>query len=299
MGPGAQPRAQSEGSSAGGTPLPSSGTPCFSCPEDLLAVAVKLRPLWDAGVRTYFIAFDVVPELIDPRDIAAYGVGEAGYARASADFLNRLLVALRQQDPRAHLMTIGARYHGTSDLPYLQALRATLHPAIEVLWTGPAQDCCGSTPYGPDAVAAISGLIGRRPVMWENWINNDRTGGFEQQIYLGPYRRDPAVASMVNGFLFNAMSQPDLNSLPLGTASDWLRGPSRYAPRRAFLRHVDRLAGDLSPWLRAFAETSAASRLDPRGAAPTFAPRRGCLVRIAPAETGRAAATSSSASSSW
>ena len=52
--------------------------------------------------------------------------GDQAFGRANGDFLSRLYVALRNRDPRARLLTVGADYSGTSDTPYLRGLRATL-----------------------------------------------------------------------------------------------------------------------------------------------------------------------------
>jgi hyaluronoglucosaminidase len=269
ISPGHNPKSEPPG----GSNLPPSEPMCFSCPEDFAVLEAKLEPFWQAGVRTFKVSFDdAVANFTHPWDFEAYGEGPKAYGRANADLLNRLLARLRERDPSARLLTVGARYHGTEDRPYLAGLREKLDPSIEVMWVGPDNEpCCGTSPYPASALLPVQPLIGRRPFIWENWVNNDRAGGNERRIYLGPYQRDPAYLDVTRGLVFNAMNEPDLNMLPLATAAEWLRDPYGYVPHQAWSRAITRLAGPKKGrWLRAWAETSASTRLDQDGAAPTF-----------------------------
>jgi hypothetical protein len=236
----------------------------------------KLRPFVDAGSRTVMISFDDVTKVLtDPRDLAAYGGGDEGFGRANGDFLSRLAERL----PGTRVLTVGADYSGTSDTPYLTGLRATLAPAVDVMWTGVS---IPSQAFTPGDARAYGEAIGRRPVVWDNWTNNDTAGNFggldAVRIFLGPYKRDPAVAGELRGFFFNPMNEADLNQLPLATAGDWMRDPRRYRERSSWLRAVRELAGGgragrarREP-LRAFAEASYSTKLD-FDDAPTFARR--------------------------
>ena len=262
------------------TPAPPTGVPsaplCFSCPGDLDAVVAKLQPFVAAGSRTVMISFDDVTKVLtDPRDLAAYGGGDEGFGRANGDFLTRLA----QRLPGTRVLTVGADYSGTSDTPYLTGLRATLAPEIDVMWTGVS---IPSQAFTPEHARAYGRAIGRRPVVWDNWTNNDTAGNFggldAVRIFLGPYKRDPSVAPELRGFFFNPMNEADLNQLPLATAGSWMRNPARYRERSSWLRAVRELAGPgrrgraRRESLRAFAETSYSTKLD-FDDAPTFARR--------------------------
>jgi hyaluronoglucosaminidase len=262
------------------TPAPPTGVPsaplCFSCPGELDAVVAKLRPFIDAGSRTVMISFDDVTKVLtDPRDVAAYGGGDEGFGRANGDFLTRLAARL----PGVRVLTVGADYSGTSDTPYLTGLRETLARQIDVMWTGVS---IPSKAFTPADARGYGEAIGRPPVVWDNWTNNDTAGNFggigTARIFLGPYKRDPAVSPELRGFFFNPMNEADLNLLPLATAGDWMRDPRRYRERSSWLRAVRELAGPgrrgrarREP-LRAFAEASYSTKLD-FDDAPTFARR--------------------------
>ncbi len=263
------------------TPAAPSGAPsrdiCFACPEDMRAVLDKLEPFRLAGARTFMLSFDdVTKTLTHPQDLVAYGGGDEGFGRANGDFLSRLLDALRERTPDARLLTVGADYSGTADTDYLRGLRATLRPEVGVMWTGlsiPAQE------FSPEDAAAYGQRIGRQPLVWENWTNNDTAGNATPhgttRVFLGPYRRRADAAAAVGGFFFNPMNEADLNLLPLATAGDWMRDPTRYSRRASWLAAVKELSGPgragraLFRTLRAFAEASWSTKLDP-DEAPTF-----------------------------
>lgn len=226
---------------------PPSAPLCFSCTEDLNAVLSKFEPFRRLGVRTFMVSFDdVVKALSDPRDLGAYGgAGDEAFGRASGDFLTRLLAALRQRTPRAGLVTVGADYSGTADTDYLRGLRSTLDPAVGVMWTGtsvPARD------FSAADARAYGEAIGRKPLLWDNWTNNDTAGNAIQplgtaRIFLGPYRHKAEIAAEIDGIFLNPANEADLNLLPFGTAVDFMRSPRRYRPRRSWLRSVTELAG--------------------------------------------------------
>jgi hypothetical protein len=237
----------------------------------------KLEPFRAAGARTFMLSFDdVTKTLSHPQDLVAYGAGDEGFGRANGDFLSRLYAALRERTADARLLTVGADYSGTGDTPYLQGLRATLRPEVGVMWTGlsiPAQE------FAPEDAAAYGRNIGRRPLVWDNWTNNDTAGNATPhgttRLFLGPYKRRADAAGAVGGFFFNPMNEADLNLLPLATAGDWMRDPARYSRRSSWLRHAGALAGRGRAGrarfrsLRAWAETSWSTKLDP-DEAPTF-----------------------------
>jgi beta-N-acetylglucosaminidase len=162
--------------------------------------------------------------------------------------------------PGATLLTVLTDYAGTGDTPYLSGVRATLDPAVGVLWTGPAVQ---HTNFSPQDAQAYGGLIGRAPIVWDNWSNTDGcctlpASQDHTTALLGPYRRRADIVGSVGGVFLQPTNEADLNKLPLATAADWLDDPGGYDPDVAWRTEVARLtggnsaAGDL---LRAWAET--------------------------------------------
>jgi hypothetical protein len=237
-------------------------------------VVDKFGPFLDAGVRTVMVSFDDVAErFARPEDTAAFGSEPGAYGAGTGSFLNRVYDLLQARAPGTELLTVPADYAGTNDTPYLQGLRATLRPAVHVMWTGTR---VRSMNWQPADAAKYAALIGRKPIVWDNWTNNDfvvdATSLTSARLFLGPYTRAPNVAQAVDGWFFNPASEADVNMLPLATAGDWLRNPYRYDARSSWLRAVSEIARGnpaLSQTLRAFAETSYSTRLS-RVEGPTF-----------------------------
>ena len=253
---------------------------CFSCPEEVEALLAKLEPFRRAGAETFMVSFDDVQRRFAAAiDGFVYGEGDLAYGRANGDLLTRLDTALRERDPDARLLTVGADYAGTRASDYLRGLRETLAPGVEVMWTGPAIQ---ARPFAAADADAYGDLVGRAPVVWENWTTNDlirRPGSPPTRIFLGPYRQSGGLAGHVRGFFFNPANEAELNMLPFATAAQWLRRPRAYRPRRAFLRAVRDLGGGEAASLRAFAECSYSSTLLPRTEAPTFERLAGEFLR--------------------
>ncbi len=259
---------------------------CFSCPADLRAVMDKLEPFYRAGARTFMVSFDDVSKVMShPQDLVAFGAGDEAFGRANGTFLTRLHRAYASRGPGVRLLTVGADYQGTGDTAYLRGLRATLSRQVEVMWTGTN---IPSEHWTAADARAYGARIGRRPLVWDNWTNNDTSGNYSSEvgtarIFLGPYQRRADTAGAVSGFFFNPMNEADLNMLPLATAGDWMRAPARFSGRASWLREITRLAGGsrsrrtVRQALRAWAETSYSHRLDPQDA-PTFVRRSNAFL---------------------
>src|SRR3954447_7917941 len=253
---------------------------CFSCPEDVAALADKVTPFAHAGTRTFMVSFDdVQKQLTHPEDLARYGSGDAAYGRANAEFLTAVLRELRRRfGPAARLLTVPADYSGTADTDYLRAFRAALDRDVVVMWTGTS---VLSRDFDPDEARAYGRAVGRVPIVWDNWTVNDIDGGAVGQptrIYLGPYHRRADVAGAVGGFLLNPMNDADLNLLPFATAADWMADPNGYDARASWLAGVRALGGGAAESLRAFAEVNYSTHLDEATEAPTFVRLAGALL---------------------
>ena len=244
---------------------------CFSSDADLRQLLAKLAPFQAAGSRTFMVSFDDVKRSFScAQDVAAYGEGEGAFGAATADLLDRIYARLRDADPGARLLTVSSEYSGTADSDYLRGFSKRLTSGVQVMWTGSQVE---SRPFSPHEADDYARLVGRAPIVWENWTANDALGPdpyIPARIFLGPYARRADLAGHVSGFFFNPANQPDVNFLPLATAGSWMRHPARYRPRRAFLRETRRLAGRQAPALRAFAEANYSTTLRGSVEAPTL-----------------------------
>ncbi|MEA2281093.1 MAG: hyaluronoglucosaminidase [Solirubrobacteraceae bacterium] len=235
---------------------------CFSCAGDMDAMLAKLQPFLAAGSRTVMVSFDDIERQLGPQDAAVYGArfpgtaAEYQFARATAEFLNALLARL---PAGTGLLTVLPDYAGTTDSPFLQGIReGGLNAAIGVMWTGPSIRASNFTPAQANSYAQ---LIGRTPIVWENWVTRDFV---PTRLFLGPFNGDADLVGSVQGFFFNPMNEPDLNMLPLATAGAWMADPEAYSQRGAWLAAIKELSKGRQPLLgelRAFAETNYSSGL--------------------------------------
>ena len=172
---------------------------------DRRALAAKVAPLLDLGVRLVVLALDD----LEPRP------GLGGEHAGLACWLHEWL------DGRARLALVPTEYTGTSaPTPYLDAL-ADLPEDVVVGWTGPS--VVNDALTADDARRRREALRGRRPLLWDNWPVNDAVMAY--RLFLGPLRgRDPALAEHCAGYLANPMVQPRASMLPLASTAAFLRG---------------------------------------------------------------------------
>lgn len=115
------------------------------------------------------------------------------------------------------------RVFGAMPRDYWSDLGRLLDPAIDFFWTG--EKVC-SPDYCADAVQPISELMGRPPVLWDNYPVNDGAR-MSRFLHLKPFRGRPAPGvDWLRGHLVNPMNQAWLSRLPLCT----LEGPGRSPP---------------------------------------------------------------------
>lgn len=251
---------------------------CYSDAGDFELVTTKLRTFYELGVRDFSLFFDdITPEFRHGADRRAFG----SFAEAHADLSNRTLEWLKALDPACTLSMCPTDYHGGPPFgPYLQELGARLRPEIEVFYTGP--EVCSPTIAAADA-AAFATVMGRPPLLWDNYPVNDLA--MQPELHIGPIRgRDPALPAVTRGVLVNPMLQAEASKISLRTWADYLADPRGYDPERSWDVAIAEVAGPESAWaLRLLAECALGSclggpmapRLDALAAAATEALGRG------------------------
>jgi hyaluronoglucosaminidase len=267
---------------------------CYADADDFNLVTAKLGAFYELGVRDFGVLFDdIAPDFRHAADRRAYG----SFAEAHADLSNRVFEWLQSLDPACTLCMCPTDYHGGPPFgAYLQELGSRLRPEIEVFYTGP--EVCSPT-IGAAEVAAFAAVMGRPPLLWDNYPVNDLA--MQPELHIGPIRgRDPALPGVTRGVLVNPMLQAEASKLALRTWADYLANPQGYDPERSWDVAIAELAGagsqdeakPLSAWaLRLLAECALGSclggpmapRLDALANAAIEARERGELVGESPA----------------
>ncbi|MFF4762214.1 beta-N-acetylglucosaminidase domain-containing protein [Streptomyces sp. NPDC001292] len=219
---------------------------CYSDPADTKALTDKLQAMYDAGVRSFSIPLDDISytRWNCPGDGEKFGApGRGAAARAQVSLLNtvqRDFVAKRNgANP---LQMVPTEYGDLTDTAYKQTIRATLDPAVQVMWTG--TDVVPREITNAQASKAAE-LFGRKVFVWDNYPVNDfgRTAG---RLLLAPYdKREPGLSDHLSGIVSNPMNQEAASKLAVFTMSDFSwndRGYDRDRSGRQAALHL--AAGD-------------------------------------------------------
>lgn len=252
---------------------------CYSAPEEWERLTAKLFSFYEVGVRAFSLFLDDIPTALRCDD------DQERYptlAAAQAELANRLYAWLQGLDSACTLSFCPTAYHGSPPFdPSLYELGESLHPAIDIFYTGP--EVCSATISVAD-VAAFAEVVRRPPLLWDNYPVND--SNMEPELHLGPLRgRDPALAGAVRGIAFNPMNQPAASRIPLATGAAFLAAPDAYDPERAWEVALRAAAGPeaFAP-LSLFAENSLASPLGVPRPAPLALHARAATEALARGE---------------
>lgn len=141
------------------------------------------------------------------------------------------------------------RVFGERPSDYLETLGRRLDHSVNIFWTG--EEVC-SREISPGHLKRVGDLLGRKPVLWDNYPVNDG-GRMSQHLHLRAFTGRPAAnAAHIAGHGINPALQPTLSSIPAITLAESYRLGPAYQYGQAF-RHVARevLGRELAAQLQA------------------------------------------------
>jgi hyaluronoglucosaminidase len=192
-------------------------------------VVAKLRDYLDLGAAGLLLLADDIPVALDAATAGRF----TELADAHAWLVDRVAA-----DCDAPLVFCPTEYHGSGGA-YLHRLAATLPPEVGLNWTG--SRVCSASITASEAWA-IGDVLGRRPLVWDNYPVND--GGMRRQLHIGPIRdRDPELAKATAGIWVNPAMEPEANLVPMTTWADYLADPAGYDPDASWGRALERVTG--------------------------------------------------------
>ncbi|MBW3612876.1 MAG: beta-N-acetylglucosaminidase domain-containing protein, partial [Chloroflexi bacterium] len=204
----------------------------FSYADDADAerVVEKLRDHVELGAAGILLLADDIPASLD----AAAAGRFADLAGAHAWLVGRVARALGA----APLAFCPTEYHGSGGT-YLHRLGAAVPLEVDLCWTGP--EVC-SPAISADEARGIGTVLGRRPLIWDNYPVND--AAMTGELHIGPIRdRDVGLAELTAGIWVNPAMEPEASLVPMATWADYLDGPSAYDPDTSWARALRRIAG--------------------------------------------------------
>ena len=173
--------------------------------ESRRALQAKVQRIDALGGNLLAILFDDMPG--DCADLAARQAEIVADVRAwtRAEYL-LTCPTYYSSDP------VLERYFGAMPEDYWEELGACVDPEVGIFWTG---DQVCSPKVAPQDLQDITGLLRRKPVLWDNYPVNDGAAACKF-LHLAPLPgRDEALPAAVSGHLCNPMNQAWLSRLPL------------------------------------------------------------------------------------
>ncbi|MCF8568288.1 protein O-GlcNAcase [Alicyclobacillus tolerans] len=239
----------------------------YSSTSERKVLEAKIDELRSIGVNTFMLSFDDIETQLKPADQKVYGTN---YPKAQMELVNQIFSDEKTKDPSFQLWFTPTSYYGLEDGPYWQTLRATLNQNIKVIWTG--KWVLNKTITSSQA-KTIAQLLGRKPILWDNYPVNDYTynQGKHHHLMMGPLQgRDATLPNHLSGYISNPMLQPNASKLALETVADYLLDPTNYKPKADWEKSIDHMPGITNPALfKTFAEFNTTSPWSSTSYAPT------------------------------
>ncbi|MER6948249.1 beta-N-acetylglucosaminidase domain-containing protein [Nonomuraea sp. NPDC000554] len=217
---------------------------CYSDPADRTILKQKLQALYELGTRSFSIPLDDISytRWNCPGDQTAFGApGRAAAAKAQVDLLNDLQRNfIATHEGALPLQMVPTEYGDLTDTAYKQTMRATLDPAIVVMWTGTDVVPPEITNAQADKVSA---LFGRKVFVWDNYPVND-FGNTSGRLLLAPYaKREAGLSAHLSGIVANPMNQPYASKVAVFGTADFTWNDKAYDPAASWPRAMAYLAG--------------------------------------------------------
>jgi hyaluronoglucosaminidase len=164
----------------------------------------RVEDLVSLGITDLGIFFDDMH--VDQPDLAARQIEIVHLARDTAPQLAlNVTPSFYSDDP------VLERVFGQCPPNYLQDLGNGLDPAIDIYWTG--EEVCARE-ISPGHLARMAGLLGRKPLLWDNYPVNDGPR-MSQFLHLRGFSGRPGrLAEHISGHAINPASQAVLTCIP-------------------------------------------------------------------------------------
>ncbi len=209
----------------------------FTNSKDYDALVKKLKDMQDIGTKCFALFFDDIPiQLSDPSDKKKY----AHSGEAQVAVTNKIYAELKAKNKDAQMLFTPTEYIGTTSSPYLLSLQK-LHKDIPVFWTGMQ---VVSAEITAAQAKAFGKLIGRKPVIWDNYPVNDYN---RSRLFIGPVQKRTAdLYKEVSGILSNPMNELEASKFALLTYSDYFKDPENYNPEKSWHNALKETIGDVA-----------------------------------------------------
>jgi hypothetical protein len=202
--------------------------------DDRAALVRKLSFFDNIGIDDLAILFDDMkgdtPGLAEKQADVVHWIGERMTAK-------KLIVCptYYSDDP------VLDRVFGQRPQNYLEELGTRLDPSVDVFWTG--EEVCARA-FTKGHLERICNLLGRKPVLWDNYPVNDGKR-MSQFLHLQAFTGRPAgITDVISAHAINPAVQAVLSRIPALTLAESYNKGDLYEYGRAFQTAAKAVAGE-------------------------------------------------------
>ncbi|CAL8332246.1 unnamed protein product [Merluccius merluccius] len=230
----------------------------FSNPKEVSALKMKLDQVREFGCRSFSLLFDDIDLEMCPADKQAF----SSFAHAQVAITNQVYQHLGEPQTFLFCPTDYCAAMCTPSVSrsaYLHTVGDTLHPSIDVLWTGPK---VVSHVISVESIDEVSSVLKRAPVIWDNIHANDYD---PQRLFLGPFKDRPSeLIPKLKGVLTNPNCEFYPNFVAIHTLATWCKSTADPGQRDVEMSDEDQdhsyspqkaLSLALTDWLQEFLNT--------------------------------------------
>lgn len=194
----------------------------------------KLRQLYEAGIRSFGLLLDDIPDGFScPGDEAKY----PDFVSAHIDLVNDCYRFLRSLDAQCALTVCPTVYWGRGDDEYDVRLGNAVPEDVLLFFTG--RDICSREITLAEA-EYFRRHTAHAPLYWDNYPVNDAEM-FKEMHFAPVNGRAPDLYRASAGVISNCMEYYECTKFPLYTVADYLWAPETYDPEISFDRALNAL----------------------------------------------------------
>ncbi|BBH21926.1 hypothetical protein Back11_32710 [Paenibacillus baekrokdamisoli] len=208
----------------------------YSSEEQFEALIRKVGQIYELGVKHFCLLLDDIPgELQHQEDIRIY----RDLSEAHIQLVNRFYTEIMKWDAGIRLIVCPTQYCGIGNERYISKLGSSIHPSIDLFWTG--RNICSQEITLSEA-SVFTQHTHRKPLYWDNYPVNDVE--MTDEMHIGPYRlRDRHLYRFSRGIIANGMEYAESSKIAYATIASYLWNPEQYDPEVSWREALEEVVG--------------------------------------------------------
>ncbi|MFJ1429211.1 beta-N-acetylglucosaminidase [Capnocytophaga canimorsus] len=207
--------------------------------EDRQNLLKKFEKMYALGVRAFAVFFD---------DISGEGTNPQKQAELLNFLHNEFVAQKKDVNPLIMCPTEYNKAWSNPEKRYLETLGETLHPSIEIMWTGNTVVADIDKP----TMQWINAKIKRKAYIWWNFPVSDYV---RNHMLLGPaYGNTSDIKNDMSGFVSNPMEHPEASKIAIYGVADYTWNLEKYNSDTAWKNAIAKMMPENKEALLTFAK---------------------------------------------